>query len=65
MLKKLQKRVWNVGGDSAQDSTSRYSAMLGEHSKEFIKSQKPTPKRRVQRNIKSKEQQDAIRKAGL
>ena len=54
-----------MGGDSVQDSTSRYSAMLGEHSKEFIKSQKPAPKRRVQRNIKSKEEQDAIRKAGL
>jgi len=39
--------------------------MLGEHSKQFFKSLQPKPKRKVQKNIKSKEEQDAIRKAGL
>jgi hypothetical protein len=65
-LKKWPKRVWQKDGDSHQDSTSVYSEMPGEHSRDMdaLYDIKKETNEQLEKAMKAPIDQDRIRKAG-
>jgi len=64
--KKSQKPAWNEDGDLLQDSTSAYSEMPGEHSRDMdaLYDIKKETNEQLDKAMKAPIDQDRIRKAG-